>query len=166
MSDVRPPVRVVSPRELDQLRLRAQSGDARLRSGFALPDAPWELSGRRWTCVGAVAGPVDARAALTALVRGVGLAISVTMSGEQRRRFDDDLARAGSPDAADGHIGPVHVALLEALVAGDPLVRAAELAHVSRRTANRRMAEVRSHYGVETTPEAIVRWASDPMRAS
>ena len=131
-----------------------------------LPDAPWDLGLKRWVCVGTVAGPNDAEAALTALVRGVGLVISVTLSGEQRRRFDDDLTRAGSREAADAGIGPVHEALLEALVAGEPLARAAERANVSRRTANRRMAEVRVHYGVETTPEAVVRWASDPMRAS
>lgn len=101
-----------------------------------------------------------------ASVRGVDLVIQLTLAGDPRRRFVDDLARTGSFDRPRDVIGPVSRMLLDSLADGDSLTQAATKANVSRRTAHRRMAEVRTHYGVETTSEAVVRWVVESSRAS
>lgn len=112
-------------------------------------------------CVDTVDSESAAQAAITALVRGVGLVIAVKLSGNQKRQFIDDLAHAGSVDTGTKPLfEPVHVTLLNALARGDSMAIAADEAHVSLRTANRRIAEVRSHYGVETTVEAVLQWVS------
>ena len=63
------------------------------RDGFDLPARPWDLGARRWVCVGAVDDAGTADAALDALARGVGLAITIGLEGDARRRLLDDLHR-------------------------------------------------------------------------
>lgn len=52
-----------------------------LHPGFVLPDQPWDLSSRQFICHGPIAGDADAVAAVTALTRGTGLAVSLTLTG-------------------------------------------------------------------------------------
>jgi hypothetical protein len=158
MSDERPPVSVITEADLDPAHFEMWAGKRRVRQGFSLPATPWDLRHRQWMCAGVVAGPADAEAAMTALVRGVGLVIAVQLSGDRRRRFLEDLSRVGSPVDEPTGLGPIHVALLESLADGRSLIEAATAAHVSRRTASRRMSEARVHYGVRTTAEAVLRW--------
>ena len=134
------------------------------RDGFALPAAPWDLHGRRWVCVGTVDGPVAAGDALAALARGVGLAIEVDLPGGARRRFLEDVHKAGDVGGLDrgplDDLGDEHRRLLDALAGGETVTTAAERLHLSRRTANRRLAEARQVLGVDATAAAVSRWAA------
>ncbi|MGI8755885.1 MAG: helix-turn-helix domain-containing protein [Acidimicrobiales bacterium] len=170
MSPFLPPVRVVDREHLDGAE---RPYDERwdlvpvgwtALSGFDLPATPWDLASRRWVCIGAVTDGDSAQAAMVALARGVGLVVALELDGNARRRFAEDLARAGSsttsgPFAALG-LGDEHMRLLDALAAGLSVTAAAESAHLSRRTANRRLAEARSRLGVTTTVAAVSSWAA------
>ncbi|HKC27720.1 MAG TPA: helix-turn-helix domain-containing protein, partial [Jatrophihabitans sp.] len=48
-----------------------------------------------------------------------------------------------------------HCALLARLLAGDTLGEAARALHISRRTADRRLAAARRALGVDSTPAAL-----------
>ncbi|MCU1496074.1 MAG: hypothetical protein JWM47_27 [Acidimicrobiales bacterium] len=136
------------------------------RQGFALPDAPWDLADRRWMCIGTIDGPEDAGRAIEALSRGVGLAVAVRVEGDLRHRTLEDLHRLGEVrPGADGDdlaalLDPDQLALLGALAAGATVGAAAEAVHLSRRTANRRLAELRARLGVDSNAEAIGRWVA------
>lgn len=73
----------------------------------------------------------------------------------------DDLRRIGELDHRVGAAssGPVlppdERALLAALLSGATLGEAAQALHVSRRTADRRLASARAALGAQTTPEAL-----------
>lgn len=67
-------------------------------------------------------------------------------------------------------VAPEARALLDLLASGVPLGQAAGILHLSRRTADRRMAEVRRALGVRTTTAALVlvrversQWVHDPV---
>lgn len=135
------------------------------RDGFDLPARPWDLGARRWVCVGAVddAGTTDA--ALDALARGVGLAISIGLEGDARRRLLDDLHRLAPPAVPDTapEVLPTEVdELIGHLAAGTTVADAAEACHVSRRTAYRMLADARERLGARTTAEVLSRWARRP----
>lgn len=133
--------------------------------GFALPDAPWDLSEHRIIAVGAIGSEIDASAALQALARGVGLVVSIGVDGDLRHRVLEDLHRLG--DVVDGDLsGGERIEtdeddrrLLDALSAGATVAEAASALHISLRTANRRLAAIRTRLGVESTAEAVTRWA-------
>lgn len=168
MSPSLPPVRVVDRGRLDAAE-RPDAGRVELvpvgwtgRAGFDLPDVPWDLASRRWVCIGAVTDADAAQAATGALARGVGLVVAVDLHGDDRRRFAEDLARAGSattpgPRTTLG-LGDEHASLLDALAGGLNVTAAAASVHLSRRTANRRLAEARARLGVTTTVEAVSCW--------
>lgn len=132
------------------------------RAGFVLPDEPWDLGPQRWVCVGTVADEDDAEAAVTALARGVGLAVVVELVGPARHRLLEDLHRAGRVELRleeRPHPTAEQVRLLLALAAGATLGDAAAAHHMSLRTAHRRLADVRARLGVATTAEAVT-WAA------
>jgi hypothetical protein len=162
MPSAPPPVWVVPPGEQVPPDHALLPDDWTARAGFGLPASPWDLSARRWACTGEVTDPGGARAAIEALTRGVALSITVTLTGDDRRRFEEDLARTGSlvtdrSGDASG-LAPEHIALLGGLAAGLSVTAAAASANLSRRTANRRLAEARVRLGVSTTAEAVTRW--------
>lgn len=161
-----PTVRLIDDENLDATAAaRLTPRGWTLRPGFELPASPWDLSGRRWTCFGEVADRAGAAAAVAALARGVGLVIVVGLTGDDRRRFQEDLVRIGrvvGPVDASHDLGPDHDALLEGLASGLSVTAAATRANLSRRTANRRLAEVRSRFGVASTAEAVTRWSGRP----
>lgn len=159
-----PTIRLVDADDLDA------AGGARLvppgwtgRQGFVLPEVPWDLSGRRWICFGEAADHDQASAAVAALARGVGVVLAISLTGDDRRRFEEDLARIGrlvDDDAGAGHeLSGEHTALLDGLASGLSVTAAAARANLSRRTANRRLAEVRLHLGVNSNAEALTRWS-------
>lgn len=136
------------------------------RAGFALPGSPWDLSDRRWMCTGSIDGSEDAGRAIEALTRGVGLAVTLRVQGDLRHRTLEDLHRLADVRTADldaAHddlasvLDPDQLALLRALAAGRTVGAAASAIHLSRRTANRRLADLRLRLGVETNAEAISR---------
>ena len=137
--------------------------------GFELPAEPWDLARRRLVCVGLVDSDAAVGAALTALARGAGLVVAVTVEGSARHRFLEDLHKVAAPEPyaapppRDGPaLRPAHEQLLAALAAGTTVTAAAEQLHVSRRTANRLLAEVRDAFGVDTTAAAVSRWRGRP----
>ena len=170
MTDPRPPVRLVAIDDLatgDPKRLAPPAWSA--RPGFDLPSTPWDLTERRWVCVGTIQDRDRANKAMEALTRGVGLVVAVTLRGDDRRRFDEDLARAGTllagdDDDAKMSLDHEQAALLEALAAGLTVTAAAERAHLSRRTANRRLSEARARLGVGSTAEAVTLWSTRQRR--
>ena len=138
-----------------------------IRSGFTLPEQPWDLADRRWICEGIIDDVDAAQAAIVAVARGVGLSIAVSLAAGPRQRFLEDLHKvAGIVDvvAPDGTpaavtIGELHGRLLDALAAGATVTAAAAQLNVSRRTANRLLAEARDALGIQTTAAAVSRWA-------
>lgn len=152
----RPPVVIVDdPATLEHVT--AVPG-RRTRVGFGLPARPRDLADHAWVCRGVVASRDDARAAVEALERGVGLIVAVTLDGRERLSLLEDLDRAGrivTPDV--GHVLDDDQRRLLALLAdGVTVAVAAQQAGVSRRTANRRLADARARLGVTTTVEAVV----------
>mgnify|MGYP000721064339 CR=1 FL=1 len=141
----------------------------RAHHGFDLPDEPWDLADQRLVCIGTVDDEASARAAIAAVARGVGLAVRVSHRGSGRHRFLEDLHKIATPVAYEAQarattdaLTPIQRALLDALARGETVTAAAQDLHVSRRTANRLLADARSQLGVETNAEAIRRRSADP----
>lgn len=113
-------------------------------------------------CVGEVAGAADAAEALLAAVAGAGLVIHARSGRTVTDRLVDDLRRFGPVDhrTADPETGTELTAdergLLDGLAAGKTLGQAAAELHLSRRTADRRLASARKKLGAATTAEAVV----------
>ncbi|HEY8301731.1 MAG TPA: hypothetical protein VIG48_07520 [Jatrophihabitans sp.] len=143
----------------------AEAGAARgIAAGFGAPlvdgwDGPAPPGAVR---VGAVIDAADAARAVLAAVRGCDL---VVLGAGERAVIDqlcDDLRRLGALDhvVGDGSEAPVlsteERELLAHLVAGASLGGAARALHMSRRTADRRLAAARRALGARTTSEAVV----------
>lgn len=114
-------------------------------------------------CAGTVAGEGDAAAAVLAAVEGTGIVAAARADRATIDRLCDDLRRLGPIDhrTADRRNPPEltaeETALLELLRGGSSLGEAARQLHLSRRTADRRLAAARAKLGVATTAEALAR---------
>jgi DNA-binding CsgD family transcriptional regulator len=115
-------------------------------------------------CAGVVRDAADAAAALLAAVAGAGLVVHAVASRDVIDRLVDDLRRFGPVDHRTGEPdpGPALTAeerrLLELLADGQTLGEAGAALHLSRRTADRRLASARRKLRVATTAEAVVAW--------
>jgi len=104
----------------------------------------------------------DAAEALLAAVGGAGVVVHARAGRDVIDRLVDDLRRLGPVDHRTGEPapGPGLTAderrLLDALASGRTLGEAAVELHLSRRTADRRLAAARRKLGVATTAEAVV----------
>lgn len=117
----------------------------------------------RAALAGAVTTPRDAASALLAALDGFGLVVHLACDPETGDRLVDDLRRVGpvehldaGPGGPDG--GPLSEdgrAILALLAEGYTLGEAAGRLALSRRTADRRLAEAREALGVTRTTEAI-----------
>lgn len=112
--------------------------------------------------IGVVSSPDSASAAVLAAVRGDGLVVDARAERPVVDRLCDDLRRLGSLDHRltrrhEVELSADQRALLDLLASGMPLGRAAEQLHLSRRTADRRLAEARLALGAASTAEAVVR---------
>jgi DNA-binding NarL/FixJ family response regulator len=122
----------------------------------------WGARGYRVVCCGPVATDEDAAAAVLAAVEGSGVLALARARRELIDRLLDDLRRLGAVEhrTADRAVGPpldqTQRRLLELLAEGLPLGTAAQTLHISRRTADRRLAAIRAAYGVTTTAEALI----------
>jgi DNA-binding NarL/FixJ family response regulator len=124
--------------------------------------------GRAGTVViAAVTDDASAAAAVLAAVRGSSLVLDASrLSAEAIDRLCDDLRRLGAVDRRDGQHGPPPsadplidddgIAVLRRLAQGQRLGEAAASLHLSRRTADRRLAAVKDALGAASTVEAIV----------
>ncbi len=114
---------------------------------------------------GAVRDANEAAEALLAAVGGAGVVVHALADREVIDRLVDDLRRLGPVDHRTGEPapGPGLTAderrLLDALAQGRTLGEAAAELHLSRRTADRRLASAREKLGVATTAEAVVAYA-------
>ena len=111
---------------------------------------------------GAVCDAADAAEALLAAVAGAGLVVHAQAERDVIDRLVDDLRRLGPVDhrTAEPDSGPELTPderrLLDRLAEGKTLGDAAAELHLSRRTADRRLASARDKLGVATTAEAVV----------
>ena len=103
--------------------------------------------------------PESAEQALVTAGHGTDLVVDLRLVGRERERFLDDLGRVASVEPTLGlAVEPLpeeHLALLRALGEGGVLSQIAHEMGMSRRTASRRLAEVRALLGVATTTEAV-----------
>ena len=133
-------------------------------SGWTLEEG-WENASEGEVRVGEIASAADAAAALLAVVAGAGLVAHMRAERELVDRFCDDLRRFGPVDyrTASTPRGPRLTSeqrrLVDLLAEGLTLGEAARRLNLSRRTADRRLAEARGALGVETTAELLVRTA-------
>lgn len=143
---------------LEDALLDATNGGWTQVEGFA---APYE--GGDVVRTGAVDSEASAQAALLAALAGQGLVVRVTASREVTDRLVDDLRRLGPVDHRIGlpvrspGLGRDARAILGLLAEGRTLGEAADFLGLSRRTADRRLAEGRAAMGVTRTTEAIAR---------
>lgn len=108
---------------------------------------------------GVVDGPASAGQAVLAAVSGAGVVVAGTADREVLDRLCDDLRRLGPLDHRFGEPAQLtaeEAALLAQLLAGVSLGEAARRLHLSRRTADRRLATGRRTLGAASTPEALV----------
>lgn len=137
----------------------------------AVEDARGELLAVGWT-VSATHGSGDvldvvvtdettAADAVLAAVSGQGVLVETRAARRVVDRLCDDLRRLGHLDHRVGS-GPVlsqdQHALLTLLAGGASLGGAARELHLSRRTADRRLARARDVLGAGSTPEALAAW--------
>jgi ATP/maltotriose-dependent transcriptional regulator MalT len=115
-------------------------------------------------CVGVVDSAESAAGALLAALGGAGLVIEARADRETIDRLVDDLRRRGPVDhrvvasvSPDPEISVEARAILGLLAMGLSLGEAAHVLGLSRRTADRRLAEARQSLGVDRTTEAIAR---------
>lgn len=116
---------------------------------------------------GVVATERDASAAMLAAITGAGVVVHGLAPREVLDRFCDDLRRLGRVDHRPvGERVPrfdeFDRALLDSLAAGLSVTAAAARVHVSRRTADRRLADIRARLGVASTAEALLAFRDQP----
>jgi DNA-binding CsgD family transcriptional regulator len=130
------------------------------RSGVRLVQA-WQPD-PAVVCAGVVAGPSDAADALLAAVWGAGLVVHARAEREIVDRLVDDLRRLGPVDHRVGEPKPDALltaeerALLELIAGGATLGEAATSLHLSRRTADRRLASAKRKLGAASTAQLVV----------
>ena len=113
--------------------------------------------------IGQIAHAADAAAALLAVVAGAGLVVHMPADRELVDRFCDDLRRFGDVDYRTEttprrpRLTSEQRRLVDLLADGVTLGIAAQRLNLSRRTADRRLAEARHAFGVETTAELLDR---------
>ena len=133
---------------------------AELAAGGAQIVQGWRATAGPVVCVGRVRTAADAADAVLAAVAGAGLAVAADAPREVIDQLCDDLRRIGEVDHRVGPpSGPALAkeerALLELLMSGAALGEAARELHISRRTADRRLAAARTALGARTTAEAL-----------
>jgi hypothetical protein len=138
----------------------------------ALADARGELVSRGWEVhvshrdagpgtiwATTVADGLAAAEVVLAAVAGVGLLVDATAPREVLDPLCDDLRRLGvldhRVDAPAGTLGDDEHALLRLLSGGATLGAAATALHLSRRSADRRLAAARQALGAESTSAAL-----------
>lgn len=117
-------------------------------------------AGGRAVCVGQVGDGSDAARAVLAAVAGARLVLDTCASRDVIDELCDDLRRLGQVDHRLGGsgrptVGPDERALLELLLDGATIGEAARRLHISRRTADRRLASARRALAAPTTAEAL-----------
>jgi DNA-binding NarL/FixJ family response regulator len=129
---------------------------------WVLTERDWSVADARIVCAGVIATFDDVSAALLAAVRGAGVVARTEPGSEPTHRLREELSSLGPieerarrhGDAAE--LTPEQIELCRLLGRGLSLADAATQLHLSRRTAFRRLADVREALNVETTREAVL----------
>lgn len=113
-------------------------------------------------CAGEVSDRQTAQQAVLAALAGADLVVLACAPREVIDMLCEDLRRLGTLDhrltqqpPSGPALPPAERALIEHLLAGDSLGAAAKALHLSRRTADRRLASARRTLGAATTAEAL-----------
>jgi DNA-binding NarL/FixJ family response regulator len=135
------------------------------RNGWTIREG-WDVAGgvpdrAKIVLVGDVRNDADASAAVLAAVWGTGVVVRARASRDVLDRLCEDLRRIGPVEHFTGPrpkqtLDAEQRSLLALLVHGCSLGEAASQLHLSRRTADRRLAAAREALGVETTAQALV----------
>jgi DNA-binding NarL/FixJ family response regulator len=149
--------------EGDDMALRAAR--TRLtRAGWLIVEG-WETPepspGDRLVRAGVVSSEADAVMAVLAALSGSGVLVDSRADRDLADRLCDDLRRLGPVEHVvgtrmSGPLSQEQVAMVQQLLAGATLGQAARRLHLSRRTADRRMAGVRHALRASTTAEALL----------
>jgi DNA-binding NarL/FixJ family response regulator len=149
--------------------LRVAAERARLR-GLAVTDG-FAAARPGTACRGAVSDESSAQQALLAALAGADLLVAADADAATVDRLCDDLRRIGrvehltGDDATDGsqldRLDDDVIALLALLARGLSLGAAATRLHLSRRTADRRLAQARAALGAHGTAEVVARLRGD-----
>jgi DNA-binding CsgD family transcriptional regulator len=132
------------------------------RRDWRLPERDWSVSDSRLVCCGRVVTFDDVSAALLAAVRGAGVVALVEPEAEPGMRLREELRSLGPVEERVRRHGDVtelsleQIELCRLLGRGLSLTDAATQLHLSRRTAFRRLADVRAALNVVTTREAVL----------
>lgn len=115
-------------------------------------------------CVGRVESVADASAALLTAVAGHGIVFEARADRDVIDRLCDDLRRLGRLEHREGGDARLSLpaderALLDRLLSGQTLGQAAADLHLSRRTADRRLASARRALGAGSTAQALTRFS-------
>lgn len=129
--------------------------DAQVAHGWRKP-----VPGVQFVCVGTVRSPADAAAAVMCAVGGARLVITAEADRDVIDNLCDDLRHLGELDHRIGEAEKIALPedqrqLLALLLGGATLGQAAQALHISRRTADRRLAAARALLGAQTTSEAV-----------
>lgn len=142
---------------IDEIATELSAGSARVIAGWHPPPAGSEV-----VCIGRVATAADASAAVLCAVAGARLVVDAVADREVIDRLCDDLRRLGELEHRVGPEVPAPAltgeerALLGRLLGGASLGDAARELHLSRRTADRRLASARLALGANSTSEALL----------
>lgn len=119
-------------------------------------------------CTGAIRDARDAAAAVGAAAGGATIVAAAPPAGALTESLVDDLRRLGGVEVVEGEpasgpdLTPEERAVLVHLAEGRTLGEVAAALHISRRTADRRLAAARAKLGAGSTAEAVVRFGERP----
>jgi DNA-binding NarL/FixJ family response regulator len=122
-------------------------------------------NGRHAVCYGHVDSASDLRAAVMAAARGSRLIVEISAESGLLEGLVEDLQRIGDVEVRTTFgkewLAPDEQRLLELLSKGVSVTAAAQRLHISRRTANRRLAHARMTLNVNSNTEAVLQIARD-----
>jgi DNA-binding NarL/FixJ family response regulator len=140
---------------------------AELRAGGARIVEGWAQPRPGIVCAGAVASAADAEAVVLAAVAGGGVVVDAHADREVVDRLCSDLRAIGALDhrlersTRGPQLTREQRELLTLLGGGASLGEAARRLHLSRRTADRRLAAARATLGTSTTAETLAAFARE-----
>jgi DNA-directed RNA polymerase specialized sigma24 family protein len=139
---------------------RAAARELAGSEGTVVADWRPRADGRPVVCLGRVETADDASRAVLAAVAGADLVVDAHAPRDVVDQLCDDLRSIGEVShrvehASGPSLSPEQRALLAHLLAGASLGEAARALHISRRTADRRLAAARAALGADTTPSAL-----------
>lgn len=134
-----------------------------------LPGKPWDLADRKLVISCSVDGSEERSNALVVAARGAAVVAVTHPSTPELAMFVDELSRLGpvefASQSSSSSLTVEQRQLLRLLASGETLGAAARRLSLSRRTADRRVAEARAALGASSTAQAVLAFrASEETR--